>query len=269
VVARRKGERLILFEDLSGRLRLFLANHLLKLITNTKIVVLVQSALHTMSYMAGIVDTIDQKICMVCLKAADMIIANSQATKAELIRRGINSSKIRVVYPGVDSFYIERKMKSRDTNDSKTVNLLSVTGKYRPWKCQDYLVRAFGHLKAEVVQMTIVASTESFPSYVRKLLDLCQELDIENQVRILDRTKNVKELGQLYSKADIFILPSVWEAFGIVLLEAMSFGIPIVATNAGGIPELVEDGVEGFLVPPKDAKALATALQKLIDDPKL
>ncbi len=74
-------------------------------------------------------------------------------------------------------------------------------------------------------------------------------------------------LYQYYADADVFCLPSRYESFGLVILEAMMFGNPIVATRIGGIPEVVEDGGNGVLVPIDDATALVTALETLLDDP--
>ncbi len=75
--------------------------------------------------------------------------------------------------------------------------------------------------------------------------------------------------GPLTSVDDGFVLSSRWEGLPYTIIEAMMAGLPVVATKVGGVPELVEDGVTGFLVPPKDPEALAQALQKLIDGPEL
>jgi glycosyltransferase involved in cell wall biosynthesis len=74
------------------------------------------------------------------------------------------------------------------------------------------------------------------------------------------------ELPRLYAAADVFVLPSLREGFGFVLLEAMASGLPIVASNASAIPEVVGDA--GILVPAQDAGALAKALARLIADPE-
>ncbi|GAH62834.1 unnamed protein product [marine sediment metagenome] len=77
------------------------------------------------------------------------------------------------------------------------------------------------------------------------------------------------DLVAAYAEADIFIAPSLYETYGMVICEAMSFGIPVVASNTGGIPEQVRDGVEGFLFPPDDPGSLSDALHRLIVDPEL
>ncbi|EQD38607.1 glycosyl transferase group 1 [mine drainage metagenome] len=76
-------------------------------------------------------------------------------------------------------------------------------------------------------------------------------------------------LRREYASADLFVLPSHMEPFGIVLLEAMAAGLPVVATSVGGIPEVVHSGLTGLLVPPRDPAALARALDTLVADPQL
>jgi len=90
--------------------------------------------------------------------------------------------------------------------------------------------------------------------------------NLNKRVLILGQRKDVP---RILAASDIFILSSRWEGLPYTIIEAMIVGLPIVATRVGGVSELVEDGVTGFLVPPKDPKALAEAIQKLLDDPEL
>jgi starch synthase len=78
-----------------------------------------------------------------------------------------------------------------------------------------------------------------------------------------------QDLAVLYRRAAVFVMPSFYETFGISCLEAMAFGLPVVATRAGGLPEVVEDGVTGLLVSPGDPAALAGAVGRLLADPGL
>jgi glycosyltransferase involved in cell wall biosynthesis len=79
-----------------------------------------------------------------------------------------------------------------------------------------------------------------------------------------------QELGALYKKASIFVLPSVWyEGFPTVLLEAMSYGLPVVCSRIGGLPEIVEDGINGLLYEPGNADELADRIRTLWQNPAL
>jgi alpha-maltose-1-phosphate synthase len=78
----------------------------------------------------------------------------------------------------------------------------------------------------------------------------------------------VEEVTQLYSHAAVFCCPSVYEPFGLINLEAMACGTPVVASTVGGILEVVVDGVTGLLVPPGQPAALAAALTSVLQDPE-
>jgi len=75
--------------------------------------------------------------------------------------------------------------------------------------------------------------------------------------------KSRSDIARLYAAADVLVVPSRWEAFGLVAIEAMRAGLPVVASRVGGLPEVVEDGATGLLVPPEDGQALAQALSSL------
>jgi glycosyltransferase involved in cell wall biosynthesis len=71
---------------------------------------------------------------------------------------------------------------------------------------------------------------------------------------------------EILSVTDIFVLPSLWEGMSIALLEAMASGVPVIATNVGSNPEVVTNGINGFIVPPKDSKSLADKMGELLVD---
>jgi glycosyltransferase involved in cell wall biosynthesis len=82
-------------------------------------------------------------------------------------------------------------------------------------------------------------------------------------------TGPITNLAELYSAADVVVVPSWAEPFGLVIAEAMAAGRPIVASNAGAIPELIVDNVSGLLVPPRDVTALAAGVLRLLQDREL
>lgn len=101
----------------------------------------------------------------------------------------------------------------------------------------------------------------------RKILEkLIAKRGLNNTVTLLGRQKNIP---YLMKTADFFVLPSVREAFGMVILEAMVSGLPIIASKTGGIPEIIKNEKTGLLVPPNNPEKLAEAIQKLISSKKL
>jgi len=128
-------------------------------------------------------------------------------------------------------------------------------GDLRPMKGLDVLLDAYGGLGSTV---PLVLIGKSWPDTPTALPD---------GVVVHDRWPNAAVI-EAFRRSSIAVVPSVWaEPFGIVVIEAMAGGTPVVASDIGGIPEIIEDGVSGVLVPPGDARALRRALADLIADP--
>lgn len=96
-----------------------------------------------------------------------------------------------------------------------------------------------------------------------------RRLDLGDRVRRLGHLASDADLAAAYRDARLAVLPSDYEAFGLVLLEALAQGTPVVASRVGGIPEIVEDGKDGLLVPPCDVPALAAAMERIWSEPEL
>src|SRR4030088_3131783 len=109
----------------------------------------------------------------------------------------------------------------------------------------------------------IIAGGGDLEPYLR---DLAQDVGVAKRVHVLGPRKDVPALMHAM---DVFAMPSIWEGFGLVLLEAMAAGRPIVASRVAPIPEVVLDGQTGLLVPAGDSLALAEALARLASDPAL
>jgi glycosyltransferase involved in cell wall biosynthesis len=97
-----------------------------------------------------------------------------------------------------------------------------------------------------------------------KLRELVALLGLEPYVRFAGFRRDIQ---RLLAGSDVMVLPSHWEGFGLVLLEAMEAGIPVVATRVGAIPEVVAEGETGLIVPPRDPDALAAAMARLLGNP--
>ncbi len=133
--------------------------------------------------------------------------------------------------------------------------------KYGP----DLLVEALGLLPAGAdYAVTIVGDGGLRPTLQARV----GELGLTDKVRFAGRLPNA-EVASLLSDLDVFAMPSRREEWGVAAAEASASGLPVVATDVGGIPEIVVDGETGLLVPPEDPASLAKALERLIGDPGL
>jgi glycosyltransferase involved in cell wall biosynthesis len=143
---------------------------------------------------------------------------------------------------------------------------IGVLGRLDPQKGQEVLLRAAPEiLKHTPSARFVIAGDETVgeQGYKSRLVELARELNIENSVVFHPFTDDVPEF---MAAIDVFALPSFAETFGYVLIEAMAMEKPIVATNAGGVPEIITDGKTGLLVEPKDPTALAAAILKILKD---
>jgi len=197
------------------------------------------------------------------LMSTNLTIANSMHTKAEAEKMGLPSEAIEMVYPGFDMNLIREKLpRSRDA-----IKLLFV-GNWDPRKGLKALVEAVHRLNNPKIVLDIVGDDSFYPRYTGEIKRKVAHWGFEDRIRFHGRIDR-ESIGKFYSEADIFVLPSSYEPFGIVFAEAMSFGLPIIATDAGGIPELVEHEENGLLVPPNNADALADAIDKLASSAEL
>jgi len=128
-------------------------------------------------------------------------------------------------------------------------------GDLRPMKGLDVLLAAYRGLENAPPLVLIGKSWPDTPT------------DLPNGVTVHDRWPNAAVI-EAFRRSSIAVVPSVWaEPFGIVVIEAMAGGTPVIGSNVGGIPEIIEDGISGVLVPPSDPIALRRALADLIGDP--
>lgn len=202
--------------------------------------------------------------------AGDLVIAISHALGQWMVQdKHLASERVRVVQNGIDLDRLNLQEKPQDIRARHRIPLnaavVGVVSRLVPEKGHIYLLRAFRELVGR------------FPS-ARLLIvgDGRHRAYLENWVHRNDLRKHVifageapgSDLGSLIAAMDIFCFPSPIEAFALVLLEAMALGKPVVASRAGGLPEIVVDGETGLLVEPADPEAIASALSVLLVDPQ-
>src|SRR5207249_1734650 len=116
------------------------------------------------------------------------------------------------------------------------------------------------------VRFLIVGESCMDPSYRLELEQRARNLNLTGRIIFTGQRSDVP---QIMREIDISVLPSLTESFSNTLLESMANGLPVVATNVGGNPEIVSDGINGLLVPPKDPAALSRAIVELLGNPEL
>ncbi|PSB58980.1 glycosyltransferase [Chamaesiphon polymorphus] len=202
-------------------------------------------------------------------KISDFFLVNCDFFRQKAIKLGCDSDKIVVHRSGLDcsKFIFTPRYPSPDG----WVRVVT-TGRLVDKKGIEYAIRAVAKqaLDRHKVEYTIIGDGP----LKEKFQNLIQELNISHFVKLVG-WKNEREIIEILNRSHIFIAPSVTAQNGDrdaptnVLKEAMAMGLPVISTVHGGIPELVEDGVSGFLVPERDVEALAEKLGYLIEHPEV
>jgi starch synthase len=217
---------------------------------------------------------------------ADAIIAVSQGTKADILRSypETDPERIHVIYNGIDLAEYRKTSETRALADygvDPTAPYLLFVGRITRQKGVTHLVEAIGHLPPET-QVVLCAGAPDTPEIAAEMRMKVDEARRRHpRIVWIEKMVTKQEAIQLYSNARLFCCPSVYEPFGIINLEAMACGVPVVASATGGIKEVVVDGETGTLVefdsdpvtgfpraPQKFARDLAARIQQLLLDPE-
>ncbi|HYR92474.1 MAG TPA: glycosyltransferase [Terriglobia bacterium] len=205
---------------------------------------------------------------------ADCVLANSNAARNWLLNQGVKAERVHVIPNGINV--------SRFTP--------------RPDDC-DFPIRREFHIDVKAPLVTLVCRTdrnkglegfmEAVPIVADRFPDVrfmivggspcnpCYEIDIRNLAARRNLTNRLIFTGErsdipaVLQESTLSVLPSLSESFSNSLLESMAAGLPVVATNVGGNPEIVQDGETGFLVPPRDPAAMAAAIIRVLEAPEM
>jgi glycosyltransferase involved in cell wall biosynthesis len=193
------------------------------------------------------------------LACARYVVATSAATARLLTADyGVPVDCLTVVQPGTDrAAQVPRR-------PGEPLSMLAV-GAIVPRKGYDVLVEALAQLKDRPWQLVIVGDPTRSPDTAKRLVQAIAQHGLGDRIELTGPVTQAR-LAELYSAADLFVLPSRFEGYGMAYTEAIAHGVPVVGTNVGAIPDTVPSGA-GILVPPDDVSALAATLRRLIDDP--
>jgi glycosyltransferase involved in cell wall biosynthesis len=189
----------------------------------------------------------------------------------------VSQRRIHVLYNRVRPEFLSQKWNKDASRQALGLpansTIVTVIGRLVPRKGQDVFLRAIALLAQQSLDVhgVLAGDVPSDPVHARRYNAYKAELEqlacqptLQGRITFLGHRDDVQSV---LAASDIVVMPSFAEPFGLVILEALAAGAPIVASNAGGHPEVIENGVTGLLVPPGDAARFAAAIRRLIEDP--
>jgi D-inositol-3-phosphate glycosyltransferase len=213
------------------------------------------------------------------LRRSDAVVAESPASKHHMVENyGINPVRVQVIPCGVDTtlFHPQDQQQARQALSLPADSpILLFVGRLQPLKGIDTLLRAAQLVQQQYAQLLVLvvgggvdAHDDHEAEELQRLQALADQLGLARQVRFI-KAQPQEVLAQYYAAADVCVMPSHYESFGMVVLEAMACGTPVVASRVGGLMATVMHERTGFLVAPGDAAAFAQAIVPLLATPTL
>jgi glycosyltransferase involved in cell wall biosynthesis len=208
------------------------------------------------------------------IKNAKKILTISEASRDDIIKEyGVSEDKIIVTYPGVKKFSIfnfQFSMKSQYSNFKKIKEKYGIEGEYilfvgtlQPRKNIIRLIQAFAEVKSNDLELVIVGKRGWM---YEEILRAPEKYKIEDKVKFLDYVSD-EDLPLFYQNALCFVLPSLYEGFGLPVLEAMQYGCPVITSNVSSLPEAGGDAA--IYIDPKDANDITEKIRMVIGDKNL
>lgn len=211
------------------------------------------------------------------LAAADMVVAATPAERADLQwLYELPSARAAVIPPGVDLDHfrpLDKAAARAKLGFSAGERQILFVGRIEALKGIDTLIRAshllllqgFAPFNVNIIGGDVEESLEQMGSELARLRTLTRELGLSAHIHFLG-SRRQRELPAYYAAADVVVMPSYSESFGMVALEAMACGRPVIASRVGGLAYLVEDGITGFHVQEGNAEEMAVRLEQLLGD---
>lgn len=226
--------------------------------------------------------TFPQNVLQKMIVFPDLILTCSEAVKKDLLQKTSShfSAKMKVVYNGVkirnkkqrdnQMQILQNLLKTGTTRDLNKKHKIGIVGRLDPWKGQDIFLKASRKIWIETnrVEFYIIGVASEYDQstleFAEQLKKMTREFSLEKAVKFLGYVENLeKEM----SKLDIVVHASKKpEPFGRVIIEAMNLGKVVIASELGGTMEIIENGIDGFLIPPDNAKILAEKILQILNN---
>ena len=215
-----------------------------------------------------------QRLLIPAMNNCSLVIANSDYTKNEFIKMGVKEEKF--VKIGNPPNYVKHVSSSEELKEFRTkfadesTKILLFVGNLIELKGAEYAIRALTYIKENKVHL-IIAGAGMLED---KLKELVKSLELENKVTFFGLASH-EDMGRLYGISDVFVCSPIVDSKGFTenlpktILEAMELGLPVVATNVGGLSEIVLHDKTGILVDQKDPQSIAKAADRILTDNEL
>lgn len=192
---------------------------------------------------------------------SDQIICVSEDSRKQLKKRGVELVPIEVIYNGIDIPKFINTIKAYKTDGRLTLGFIS---RLSVQKDLPTLMMSFNRIVELGMDVNLVIAGEGeMESYVREFI---VKKNLGDRIEMLGFQSNIPEI---LSKVDVVMLPSLFECFPIIILEALCSGTPVIASNVNGIPEVITDSQNGFLVEPGDVDEIVRKVSKYYNNRKL
>jgi len=210
---------------------------------------------------AGLKARIYELADSISLKKIDKVIAVSEAVIKDLEKNGLNAEKISLIYNGIETNQYEQDIDITKIREKYTLSsddyVIGAIGRLAKVKGHSYLIDAIPLILKEKINCKLIIAGEG--PLREQLLAMIEKYGLTGHVQLLGYTNKIHEI---MSMIDLFVLPSLSEGLPISLLEAMAYGKPILASECGGIPEVITNDVKGIMVPPENSEEIAKGVKK-------
>jgi glycosyltransferase involved in cell wall biosynthesis len=198
------------------------------------------------------------------LLASALVVVTGSGTLDAVVQHGVDRRRVVVVEPGTEPAPLARGGGAIAGTKGSPLELLCVAT-LNPGKGHEILFRALSAVRDRGWHVTCAGSLERSPATVERLRQLIRTLNLEQQVSFSGELHE-EALAACYDRADVFVIATLRETFGMAVAEALARGLPVVATRTGAIPTLVGVEEAGLLVEPGDVEGLTVALNRVLDD---
>jgi len=210
-------------------------------------------------------DSIDKWV--VKLSRNIICVSNESLKLLRNRREFLNCSKLSYIHNGIEDPIrsVDQAFEKVPVRSSGTCCLMLAT--YHPYKGHFYLLEAFKHVLKDFPDTRLEIFGDGLPIEKKRVADEIVRLGLENNVLLGDFTT---QTAALFSKAGVLVVPSqAYESFGLTIIEAMAFGVPIVTTDVGGMPEVLENSNAGYVCPRDRPEDFANAIKSILSNPGL